>query len=127
MQIIIRGKILYAIIIAVCMLCIFSTIVFAQDTTKTVSDSTNMAISTDNDVEIGDVELIEITIEAEIEKPRVAILPKRMEPELGEMELIDRSFENELKQGPDKPFLIKERVKVSQKVIKSKDDKKENK
>jgi len=127
MQTIIMGKILYRIIIFVFMLCVFSKIVFAQDTTKTVSDSTNVATSTDNDVEIGDVELIEITIEAEIEKPRVSILPKRMEPELGEMELIDRSFEDELKLGPDKPFLIKERVKVSQKVIKSKDNQKENK
>ena len=57
-----------------------------------------------------EVELIEITIEAEIEKPRVSILPKRIEPELGEMEFIDRSFEKELKQGPTKPFL-KERKK----------------
>ncbi|MEE4310791.1 MAG: hypothetical protein V2J62_02880 [candidate division KSB1 bacterium] len=59
------------------------------------------------EIEVGEIELMEITIEAVIEKPRVAILPKRVEPELGEMEFIDRSFEEELKKGPKSPFLLK--------------------
>ena len=64
----------------------------------------------------GEIELIEINIEAVIEKPRVAILPKRVEPELGEMEFIDRSFEKELKKAPDKPMIIDDRLFIPKKI-----------
>ena len=64
----------------------------------------------------GEIELIEINIEAVIEKPRVAILPKRVEPELGEMEFIDRSFEKELKKAPDKPIIIDNRLFIPKKI-----------
>ena len=87
----------------------------AQDTTRVTADTSKNVYSAD-DVVIGEIELTEITIEAEIEKPRVSIMPKRMDPELGEMEFIDRSFENELKKGPETPFLIDERVKTPAKI-----------
>jgi len=64
----------------------------------------------------GEIELLEINIEAVIEKPRVAILPKRVEPELGEMEFINRSFENELKQAPTKPMVMDNRLFVPKKI-----------
>jgi hypothetical protein len=82
----------------------------------------------------GEIELIEINIEAVIEKPRVAILPKRVEPELGEMEFIDRSFEKELKKAPDKPIIIDNRLFIpkmiedlKQKLLSEKKEAKKNK
>lgn len=44
--------------------------------------------------------LKEIIIEAIIEKPNVAIIPRRPKPDFDEVEFIDRSFENELKKLP---------------------------
>jgi len=112
-----------------------SSIIFAQektskqDTTKAAADTTKNITKLDTNVKSAEIELIEITIEAEIEKPRVAILPKRIEPELGEMEFIDRSFENELKQGPRQPFLIKKSRELPvgvKKIIENKKKDKEN-
>ncbi|MBD3288452.1 hypothetical protein GF337_06570 [candidate division KSB1 bacterium] len=103
----------------------------AQDSTKVKTD-TSGAIKKPAKKDVQEIELMEITIEAEIEKPRVSILPKRIEPELGEMEFIDRSFEKELKKGPDKPVLLKERVKTEVNVnelkttIKKQDQEKDN-
>ena len=73
------------------------SLVSAQEATPDTVSPPNPQISAE--IEVGEIELMEITIEAVIEKPRVAILPKRVEPELGEMEFIDRSFEEELKKG----------------------------
>jgi hypothetical protein len=57
-----------------------------------------------------EIELSEITIEAVVEKPSVAILPRRLEPRLEEMEFIDRSFERELKKVPTKPLLLDDQL-----------------
>lgn len=120
-------KRLLGVLVFINAIFLFSILLLAQDTTNTISDTSSVIQSEDN-VEIGEVELMEITIEAVIEKPRVSILPKRKEPELGELEFIDRSFENELKQGPAEPFLIKVRVKEPLKVKKVKEKlKKKNK
>ncbi|MBN1349673.1 hypothetical protein JXJ21_09705 [candidate division KSB1 bacterium] len=60
-----------------------------------------------------EISLDEIVIQAVVEKPRVSILPKRVEPDLSKAEFVDRSFENELKQIPKKPmFLGKDRQDV---------------
>ena len=118
-----------SILIFASIIILFSTVVFAQDTTGVISD-TSKAVQSADDVEIGEIELMEITIEAIVEKPRVSILPKRMEPQLGEMEFIDRSFETELKEGPKQPFLIEERMITPLKIKKLKNklkDKAENK
>jgi hypothetical protein len=53
-----------------------------------------------------EMELETISIEAVIEKPNVDIIPKRAEPDLGEVEFIDRSFESELKAIPKDLLLI---------------------
>jgi hypothetical protein len=63
-----------------------------------------------------EIELMEINIEAVIEKPSVAILPKRIEPQLGESEFINRSFEKELKQAPDKLMIMDNRLFVPKKI-----------
>lgn len=75
--------------------------------------------------------LEEIQIEAVIEKPRVAILPKRREPDFGKIEFVDRSFENELKKIPHKPMFIEEDLMAVQKIrklniLKKKKNKAEN-
>ncbi len=46
----------------------------------------------------------------------MAILPKRLEPEFGEMEFIDRSFEKELKKTPEKLMIMDDRLLVPQKI-----------
>jgi hypothetical protein len=90
-----------------------------QDSVKVVQDTTKIAPKKVNvEKASGEVELTEITIEAVVEKPRVALMPKRLEPELGEMEVLDRSFENELKKGPDKPLLIDDGANVPSKIKK---------
>lgn len=58
----------------------------------------------------GDIILEEISIEAIIEKPRVSFLPKRIDPEFGELEFIDRSFVQELKKFPDNPMISDKRL-----------------
>ncbi|OGB99244.1 hypothetical protein A2V82_12510 [candidate division KSB1 bacterium RBG_16_48_16] len=42
-----------------------------------------------------------IRIEAVVEKPRVTLIPKRHETDIGEARLEQRSFEKELKAKPD--------------------------
>jgi len=80
------------------------TSLFAQDTTSVKSDTSTADI---DEVNIGEIELIEISIEAVVDKPSVQIMPKRRIPDFGEMEYVNRSFENELKKGPQKPFITK--------------------
>lgn len=64
----------------------------------------------------GEIVLEEISIEAVIEKPRVSIVPKRMNPEFGELELINRSFDHELKSFPQKPLIKDDRLFKPQKI-----------
>jgi hypothetical protein len=83
------------------------------DTTKSViqADTVRKSLGMDDEIE-----LMEINIEAVIEKPSVAILPKRIEPKLGEAEFINRSFEKELKQAPDKLMIMDNRLFVPKKI-----------
>ena len=53
-----------------------------------------------------EMELESISIEAIIEKPNVDIIPKRLEPELEEVEFVERSFERELKEVPKDMLLL---------------------
>lgn len=53
-----------------------------------------------------DIVLEEIKIEAVVETPSVNLVPKRIPPEFGKTESIDRSFESELKAIPLKPMLL---------------------
>ena len=106
-----RNSIRFGFILFMGSVVLVGASLFAQDSTVVKPDTTGVnKTSVKNGIQ--EIELTEITIEAEIEKPRVSILPKRIEPELGEMEFIDRSFEKELKKGPEKPKLNKERVKT---------------
>lgn len=87
-----------------------------MDTTKSSVSADSARVIPNIVNETGEIELLEINIEAVIEKPRVAILPKRVEPQLGEMEFVDRSFEKELKKMPDNPMVMDNRLFVPQKI-----------
>ncbi len=80
------------------------------DTVKTVAQADTVIKSADLININNDIELMEINIEAVIEMPSVAILPKRIEPELGEVKFVERSFEKELKQAPEKLMIIDNRL-----------------
>ncbi|MDZ7289714.1 MAG: hypothetical protein ONB44_24205 [candidate division KSB1 bacterium] len=87
----------------------------AQDTLKAKAPAgerevkaERMVRSTKPDsLEVGrEMELDAIAIEAVIEKPNVDIIPKRLKPELEEMEFIERSFDRELKEVPKDLLLL---------------------
>ena len=52
----------------------------------------------------GEIQLDALHLEAHIEKPSVSIVPKRIEPELQEVEFILRSFDRELRRVPREVF-----------------------
>ncbi|MDZ7263450.1 MAG: hypothetical protein ONB16_02615 [candidate division KSB1 bacterium] len=106
------------LLLGICLLMIAPQVTWAQlDRTRSdsarsilqdsVRSSDTTRVSQPGDAEI---ELSEITIEAVVEKPSVAILPRRLEPRLEEMEFIDRSFERELKKVPTKPLLLDDQL-----------------
>ncbi|MDZ7372898.1 MAG: hypothetical protein ONB23_02915 [candidate division KSB1 bacterium] len=47
-----------------------------------------------------------IYIEAKVEKPRVALLPKRIRVSLAEIEFVDRTFRRELERLPETELLV---------------------
>jgi hypothetical protein len=53
-----------------------------------------------------EMELESISIEAIVEKPNVDIIPKRVEPELEEVEFVERNFDRELKEAPKDLLLL---------------------
>jgi len=85
----------------------------APDTVKLMTASKNLkpdsaAQSTrpDSAKSKEEMELESISIEAIIEKPNVDIIPKRIEPELEEVEFVERSFDRELKEVPKDLLLL---------------------
>ncbi len=52
----------------------------------------------------GEIKLDDLHLEALIEKPSVSILPKRIKPDLENVEFITRKFDRELKMVPEKLF-----------------------
>ena len=89
----------------------------ASDTTRTTPANVDSTFQYDAMVSLdGDVILEDITIEAIIEKPRVSILPKRIEPELGELEFVNRSFDRELKSFPENSMVQDDRLFAPKKI-----------
>jgi hypothetical protein len=70
----------------------------------------------------GEIVLESIEIKGSVEKPGIIIMPKRVEPELGEVDL-ERSFQKEVKQGvgeipkPEKELNAVEEVKSIKKTV----------
>jgi hypothetical protein len=81
----------------------------AADTVKTQTPVKPAAVSRpakpDSAAE-EEMELEAIAIEAIIEKPNVDIIPKRVVPELEEVEFVERSFDRELKEVPKDLLLL---------------------
>jgi hypothetical protein len=90
----------------------------AADSAKTAAHGTVKAVTPAKPVEAsrpakpdssgagGEMELEAIAIEAIIEKPNVDIIPKRVAPNLEEMEFVERSFDRELKEVPKDLLLL---------------------
>lgn len=99
-------------------------VALAQDSSKAKFDSTKFADQKDSTKTVShvasanDINLEDIVIQAVVEKPRVAILPKRLEPNLSKVEFVERSFENELKKIPKNPMLLGNDKKIGQKIRK---------
>jgi len=108
-----------AIVFCFAVLVIFSGRVFAQNGNSNAKSSpaadTSKATSAVVQLE-GDIVLEDISIEAVIEKPRVSIVPKRMNPEFGELEFVDRSFDHELKSFPQKSLVKDNRLFKPQRI-----------
>lgn len=85
-----------------------------------VTETEMELIQTDGD---GEMILNAIEIEAVIETPSVNIVPKRIDPEMGKVEFVDRSFENELKAIPIQPILAGKEMSEVSKIKKLKTDK----
>ncbi|MBN2090402.1 hypothetical protein JW964_12385 [candidate division KSB1 bacterium] len=107
-----------------------SNIIQSADTLKNKEQTTsNPATTTSTEIELiqtdGDGEMIlnAIEIEAVIETPSVNIVPKRINPEMGKVEFVDRSFESELKAIPIQPILTGKEMSEVSKIKKLKTDK----
>lgn len=82
----------------------------AKDTLKSATSKkavqAERAAKPDSAKLAAEMELESISIEAIIEKPNVNIIPKRLEPELEEVEFVARSFDRELKEVPKDLLLL---------------------
>ncbi|MFQ5707610.1 MAG: hypothetical protein ACE5HO_09195 [bacterium] len=86
----------------------------AQDSTATAKPDTVKK------GKLQEMVLEEIFIEAVIEKPNVSILPAREKPDFEEIEFVNRSFEQELKAGPEKLILLESELSSVKKIEKLK-------
>ena len=71
---------------------------FERVETDTTDTLTQVQDTADNDGDGDEIILDDIEIIGQVEKPGVIIFPKRIEPDLPEVEL-ERSFQRELKEG----------------------------
>jgi hypothetical protein len=81
----------------------------AQDTLKSKTPATPAkpaGAKPDSSELAQEMELEAIAIEAIIEKPNVDIIPKRVTPDLEEVEFVERSFDRELKEVPKDLLLL---------------------
>ncbi|MFH1942480.1 MAG: hypothetical protein ABIL68_10285 [bacterium] len=100
--------------------------VFVTLNAQTASrDTTRQKKTASPDSLKGELVLEVIEIQGKVEKPGVFIMPKRVEPELGEVEL-ERSFKREVKEGigevlkPEKELSKVEDVKSIKKTVERK-------
>jgi len=94
------------------------TVLFADDNPAQL-DTTQQAISPN---EAEEIVLDDIEIKGRVDRPGVIILPKRIEPEVQEIDL-DRSFQQEVKNGigeipgPDRMLRQLEQVESIKKAV----------
>lgn len=102
-----------AFFLAILMGLTFVTPLIAQDTTGTQTEEQAGYRQETQEQDLGTV-----YVKAIIEKPSVSIIPTRLEPETGEMEMITRSFAKEIKEAPRKLLYMEEEKEVVQKADK---------
>lgn len=96
-----------------------TTRVAAQDTARAqgASQDTTRPAATVVPVQQGqELVLEEIYIEPVVEKPSVSIVPRRQEPDFEEVELVKRSFADELKSAPNKIMMLDEELESAKRV-----------
>jgi len=120
-----KAVFIFSIVFMVCVFVLFQN-ANAQTVTQDTTEQKLETKTTKKDSSTGgELVLKAIEIKGKIEKPGVIIMPKRVEPELGKMEL-ERSFQRELKQGvgqvpkPEKELQQVDRVKSIKKTIERK-------
>jgi hypothetical protein len=92
-----RGKNMRGLLVILVVLPIFSSVSLCQQPpADAVRDSVRSSPATEN----GELILDQIDIQGSIEKPGVIVLPSRVDPEMGEIEL-ERSFDTEVKDGAE--------------------------
>ena len=64
----------------------------------------------------GEIKLDDLILQGMIEKPSVSIVPKRIEPDLEEVEFIIRKFDRELEMVPEELFNIQLEKRKIQKI-----------
>ncbi len=110
-----------------------STVIQSADSLTNKKQHDLKSVATPTETELiqtdgaGEMTLNTIEIEAVIETPSVNIVPKRINPEMGKVEFVDRSFENELKAIPIQPVLAGKEMSEVSKIKKLKTDKRKDK
>ncbi|MEE9170581.1 MAG: hypothetical protein V3U73_12530 [bacterium] len=76
---------------------------FSQDKEKVEKQDKTQAKKAD----VEEIQLDALHLDATVEKPSVSILPRRLKPELEQVEFIIRDFDRELKMLPEELFSMK--------------------
>jgi len=84
--------------------------VFAQD--STVVDTTNRIAQQD----VQEMVLMDISIIAAVERPSVAIIPRRDKPNFESIMFLQRSFDRELKEIPIRLISFDEKLESARKI-----------
>ena len=97
--------------IIACLLVFIGTSLSAQDTTQAVIDSTNI-----QEQVVEEQVLTAISIIAVVERPSVAIVPRRNRPKFERVMFLDRNFDRELKAVPVKLITLDEELESAKKI-----------
>ena len=97
--------------IIACSVILFGTSLYAQDSTRAVRDSTNI-----QEQVVEEQVLTAISIIAVVERPSVAIVPRRDRPRFESIMFLDRNFDRELKAIPVKLITLDEELESAKKI-----------
>ena len=92
--------------ISLFLVCFFlmTVSVFAQESQEKENKAVKKTVEQSRASDIKEIQLDELHLDAQIEKPSVSILPTRLEPQLENVEYIIRYFDQELKMVSDKIY-----------------------
>lgn len=107
--------------------CLFGLLIIFSSLLAQEQNQTNKASVTDADInlqatpqkDVIDEYILEtISIEAVIEKPSVALIPRKIQTDVGELPFKIRSFDKELKGKPDILLEVTKKLEAAKKVKK---------